>query len=156
MYELTNLDVIIRLSVSLICGLMIGFERQINNSIAGIHTNVLVCIGSCLFVFVSYGINELNSPSRIAAQVVTGVGFLGSGVIIKDSSQIKGVNTAATLWVSAAVGCICGSGLWLTGICSSIVVSILNYILRENHVRIFLKFMNIEKEKKEENIDTQV
>ena len=77
MYELTNLDVTIRLSVALLCGFVMGFERQINNSIDGIHTNVLVCVGSCLFVFVSYCINEINSPSRIAVQVVTGVGFLG-------------------------------------------------------------------------------
>ncbi len=98
-------------------------------------------VGSCLFVFVSYSIQEQNSPSRIAAQVVTGVGFLGSGVIIKDNSQIKGVNTAATLWVAAAVGCICGSGYWLTGVCSSVLVSLLNYILRDNHVRVLFNYL---------------
>ena len=143
MIPLTNLDVIIRFSFATVCGLLIGFERQINNSIVGIHTNVLVCIGSCLFVFVSYGLDEINSPSRIAAQVVTGIGFLGSGVIIKDSSQIKGINTAATLWVSASVGCLCGSGFWLTGVLTSIVVSFLNFLLRENHIK---TFMNLSKE----------
>jgi putative Mg2+ transporter-C (MgtC) family protein len=80
---------------------------------------------------VGNGLGEMNSPSRIAAQVVTGIGFLGSGIIIKDVNQIKGLNTAATVWCSAAIGCLCGCGLWITGVCSSLILALMNYILRD-------------------------
>ncbi len=143
---LSSLDVIIRLSISFTCGLFVGFERQLNNRIGGIHTCVLVCVGSCLFIFVGSGLGEVNSPSRIAAQVVTGIGFLCSGVIIKDTNQVKGLNTAATIWCCSAIGCLCGCGLWLTGICSSILLSILNYILREERIKILLKYLNVKEE----------
>ena len=121
---LSSLDVIIRLSFSFLCGLLIGIERQLNNKLSGIHTCVLVCIGSCLFIFVGSGLNEVNSPSRIAAQIVTGTGFLGSevpwdlrGVIVKDINNVKGLNTAATkkdpgsfIDSCSAIGCLCGCG----------------------------------------------
>ena len=138
---LSSLDVIIRLSFSFLCGLLIGIERQLNNKLSGIHTCVLVCIGSCLFIFVGSGLNEVNSPSRIAAQIVTGTGFLGSGVIVKDINNVKGLNTAATIWCCSAIGCLCGCGYWLTGCCSSIVISTLNYILREEHVKILMNYL---------------
>jgi putative Mg2+ transporter-C (MgtC) family protein len=91
----------------------------------------LVSIGSCLFVFVSASIDNDNSPSRVAAQVVTGIGFLGSGIIIKDNNQIKGINTAETIWCCGAIGCLCDCGLWLTGMCCGMFVAILNYTLRD-------------------------
>lgn len=130
-----NLDVCLRLCIAFLCGLLIGLERQLNNRIAGIHTNVLVSVGSCLFIFVGYGLGEINSPSRIAAQVVTGIGFIGSGIIVKDINNIKGLNTAATIWCTAAIGCLCGCGFWLTGICASVLIAICNYILRDAHLK---------------------
>lgn len=122
---------------------------------AGIHTCVLVSIGSCLFVFVSASIDNDNSPSRVAAQVVTGIGFLGSGItpwgrlksdeLIKDNNQIKGLNTAATIWCCGAIGCLCGCGLWLTGMCCGVFISILNYTLRDSLIkRVLGKFITEE------------
>lgn len=86
-----------------------------------------------------YGLGEVNSPSRIAAQVVTGIGFIGSGVMLKDSNQVKGLNTAATIWCTAAVGCLCGCGFWLTGWLSSLMIMVCNFVLRDAHVRSCLK-----------------
>jgi putative Mg2+ transporter-C (MgtC) family protein len=144
--SLTNVDVCLRIGISFLCGLLIGIERQLNNSVAGIHTNVLVCVGSCLFIFVGQGIGEINSPSRIAAQIVTGIGFIGSGIIIKDNNNIKGLNTAATIWCTGAIGSLCGCGFWITGACSSILIAICNYILRDAHIRTCLKFLEIKNE----------
>ncbi len=147
---LTLSDIVIRLACSFACGIFIGLERQLNHRLAGIHTCVLVSIGSCLFVFVSASIDNDNSPSRVAAQVVTGIGFLGSGIIIKDNNQIKGLNTAATIWCCGAIGCLCGCGLWLTGMCCGIFISILNYTLRDSLIkRILGKFIT---EEPKENI----
>ncbi len=152
---LSSLDIIIRLSLSFICGFFVGIERQLNNRIGGIHTCVLVCVGSCLFIFVGSGLGEINSPSRIAAQVVTGIGFIGSGVIIKDINQVKGLNTAATIWCCSAIGCLCGCGLWLTGICSSVIIAFLNYILRDSHIKFFLSLLKsrtISNEEQDNNV----
>lgn len=136
MPSLANIDVCLRISIAFLSGFLIGFERQLNNRIAGIHTNVLVSVGSCLFIFVGFGLNESNSPSRIAAQIVTGIGFIGSGVIVKDNNNIKGLNIASTIWCTAAVGALCGCGYWLTGLCSSMLISFCNFILRDAHLKL--------------------
>ena len=150
--SLTNIDVCLRIGISFLSGLLIGFERQLNNSIVGIHTNVLVCVGSCLFIFVGQGIGEVNSPSRISAQIVSGIGFLGSGIIIKDNNNIKGINTAATIWCTGAIGCLCGCGYWVTGLCSSILIAVCNYILRDEHLKFCFKLLdNKNKEVKSES-----
>lgn len=98
----------IRLAVAVLLGAVIGFERQWTRHQAGILTNVIVCAGS--FAFTSFGYLVMQGESditRIAAQVVSGIGFLGAGVIIRDGANIKGLNTAATVWASAAVGILC-------------------------------------------------
>jgi len=93
-----------------ICGFTIGFERQIHGSPAGLRTYSLVCIGSCLFGLVSThsrGVAYYESvadPTRIAAQIVSGIGFLGAGVIFKDRSRVHGLTTAANIWVTASIG----------------------------------------------------
>jgi putative Mg2+ transporter-C (MgtC) family protein len=101
----------------------IGLERQMRQKSAGYRTHVLVGLGSCAFTLVSaYGFaavlgDEVNlDPSRIAAQIVSGIGFLGAGVIFKGRSMVRGLTTAATVWVSAAVGMACGSGMLSLGI----------------------------------------
>jgi len=148
---ISSIDVIIRLCVAFLCGIIIGIERQLNNRTIGIHTNVLVCVGSCLFIFVGFAVQEQNSPSRIAAQVVTGIGFLGSGIIVKDNMSIKGINTAATVWCSAAIGCLCGSGFWLTGLCSSCTLACSNYILRDSNIKTILRVLGVEETSEETN-----
>lgn len=102
---------------------LIGVERQLRNKAAGYRTHVLVGLGSCAFTLVSaYGFSavlgsDVNlDPSRIAAQIVSGIGFLGAGVIFKGRNVVRGLTTAATIWVAAAVGMACGSGMLSLGI----------------------------------------
>jgi len=152
-FSLTNTDVILRISVAFLSGLLIGLERQLNGRTAGIHTCVLVSIGSCLFIFVGYGLGEINSPSRIAAQIVTGIGFIGSGVIIKDNEGVRGINSAGTVWCVGSVGALCGCGFWLTGLCSSILILVCNYILRDAHLKMCLQVLNLYSSKEKQHTD---
>jgi putative Mg2+ transporter-C (MgtC) family protein len=101
----------IRLLSAVAFGAVIGFERQWRQRLAGLRTNTLVALGAALFVvFASQFADE--SPTRVAGQVVTGIGFLGAGVIFKDGANVRGLNTAATLWCSGAVGLLAGAGYW--------------------------------------------
>ena len=110
-------DFSLRLGMALVFGAIVGFERQQRQRMAGIRTNALVCIGSCIFVMLGLLTpNEIN-PTRIAAQVVTGIGFLGAGVIMRDGLNVRGMNTAATMWCVAAVGTLTGMGfIWHAGL----------------------------------------
>ena len=99
-----------RISVCFMLGIIIGLERQYRRKIAGIRTITLVALGAFLFVSVSR-MTVSNDISRVAAQVVSGIGFLGAGVILRDGSNIRGLNTAATLWCSAAIGTLTALGL---------------------------------------------
>lgn len=93
-----------------LCGFSIGFERQIHGASAGVRTYTLVCLGSCLFGIVSTHANgaayyqSIADPTRIAAQIVSGVGFLGAGIIFKDNNKVHGLTTAANIWVCASIG----------------------------------------------------
>lgn len=120
---------IIRLCICFVLSILIGLERQLRHRMVGLRTNVLVCIGAFLFVYLSYGI-DANDKTRIAAQVVSGIGFLGAGVILRDGSKIKGLNTAATLWCVAAIGTLCASGLVIEATLGTIFVLLSNIILR--------------------------
>ena len=101
---------IIRISVCFILSFLVGFERQYRHRMVGLRTNVLVSLGAFLFVTAAYGLVP-NDMSRIAAQVVSGIGFLGAGVILRDGSKIKGLNTAATLWCVASIGVLSACGM---------------------------------------------
>ena len=109
---------IIKLIVAGLCGGLIGLERERDNKPAGIRTQMLVALGSALFMIVSLSVgSDLRvDPSRIAAQVVTGIGFLGAGAIIRDRGSVRGMTTAASIWVVAAIGLTIGAGLFLEGI----------------------------------------
>jgi putative Mg2+ transporter-C (MgtC) family protein len=96
--------------VALVMGVAIGLERQYRQHPAGLRTNALVCVGAALFVSLSHLADDRASPTRIASYVVSGIGFLGGGVILRDGMNVKGMNTAATLWCSAAVGVLSGMG----------------------------------------------
>jgi putative Mg2+ transporter-C (MgtC) family protein len=104
-------DFLINLAVAFLLGSAIGVERQLRQRTAGLRTNALVATGSALFVLIATSIPSNGDLSRIVSQIVTGVGFLGAGVIMKDGLSIRGLNTAATLWCSAAVGSMAGFGL---------------------------------------------
>ncbi len=101
-----------------ICGSLIGLEREARDKGAGIRTHTLVSLGSCLFTIVSVQLANTfgGDPSRIAAQIVSGIGFLGGGAIIQERDKVRGLTTAATIWISAAIGMACGLGQGLSGL----------------------------------------
>jgi putative Mg2+ transporter-C (MgtC) family protein len=120
----------IDLSVALVCGAIIGSERQIRQRMAGLRTNALVSLGACGFVIFSQLFPNEVSQSRVAAQVVSGIGFLGAGIIFRDGFNIHGVNTAATLWCSAGVGLLAGAGAWPYALLLTAFVVFINLGLR--------------------------
>lgn len=137
---------LIRIITCFILSICIGFERQYRHRMVGLRTNVLVCIGSFLFVCLSFGIN-VSDKTRIAAQVVSGIGFLGAGVILREGNKIKGLNTAATLWCVAAIGVLCASGMLIEAIVGTLIVLISNILLRLISLKIMNKLKLKNKEK---------
>jgi putative Mg2+ transporter-C (MgtC) family protein len=129
-----------RLALAAALGGAIGFERELRDREAGFRTHMLVCIGSALFTIVSaYGFREFLTsgdqvvradPTRIAAQIVTGIGFLGAGAIIRQGVSIRGLTTAATLWVAAAIGMASGAGYYAGAVLGTIVTLIALWPLR--------------------------
>jgi len=109
MPALSVADFALRLAVGVGCGALVGFERQWRARLAGLRTNALVATGATLFVLYSVA-TEDSSPTRVASYVVSGIGFLGGGVILREGFNVRGLNTAATLWCSAAVGVLAASG----------------------------------------------
>lgn len=109
--------VLIRVIASTIFGFGIGLERELTNKYAGLRTHILVCLGSCVFTILSlYAFpasvpGSHGDPARIAAQILTGIGFIGGGTVLRHGSSVTGLTTAATLWVAASIGMACGAGL---------------------------------------------
>src|SRR5262245_22509367 len=129
-WDLTTLtDPALRLTVALLLGSAIGFERQWNQKMAGLRTNALVALGACGFVAFSGLVGE-GDPTRVAAQVVSGIGFLGAGVILREGINVHGLNTAATLWCSAMVGTIAGAGYVGPAVLAAAFVVATNLLLR--------------------------
>ncbi len=123
-------EIAVRLAVAMLFGGLIGFERQWLQRMAGLRTNSLVAIGAAGFVVLSMNVPNDNNPTQVAAQVVSGVGFLGAGVILREGINVTGLNTAATLWCSAMVGTFAGAGqLAASGIAAGFVV-LTNLFLR--------------------------
>lgn len=114
----------LRLLAAMLAGGIIGLERQRSNKSAGIRTNTLVAIGSCMYVLVSVSLYDEsgNDPSRIISQIITGIGFLGAGVILQHKGSIRGLTTAATVWCSAGLGVLAGLGMyWELAICTAAI-----------------------------------
>jgi len=111
-------------------GAAIGLERQWRQHLAGLRTNTLVALGAAIFITYGRVVSDDGAAARIAAQVVSGVGFLGAGVIFKEGLNVRGLNTAATLWCSAAVGVLAGEGLALYGLMAAVLVICANTALR--------------------------
>ena len=122
-------DFLLRIIVSFALSFALGLERQWRRRVIGLRTNVLVCLGSFLFVSFSFLTNAYD-VSRIASQVVCGIGFLGAGVILKDKGNIKGLDTAATLWCAAAIGTLCASGFLLEALVGTLFILLANVVLR--------------------------
>jgi len=121
---------ILNLAVALGLSATIGFERQWRNRLAGLRTNTLVALGAASFVIFEQLIPGESSPTRVAAQVVSGIGFLGAGLIFREGLSVRGLNTAATLWCSAAIGVIAGAGYPLYATVATGFVVFVNLLLR--------------------------
>ena len=137
---------LIRILVCFILSFVIGFERQYRHRMVGLRTNVLVSLGAFLFVTASYGLLP-NDMSRIAAQVVSGIGFLGAGVILRDGNKIKGLNTAATLWCVASIGILSACGMLIEATVGAFLVLLSNIILRLISLAVMDKVKKNEKER---------
>jgi putative Mg2+ transporter-C (MgtC) family protein len=120
----------LNLFIAACLGASIGLERQWRQHLAGLRTNTLVALGAAIFVTYARAASDNEGATRIAAQVVSGIGFLGAGVIFKEGLNVRGLNTAATLWCSAAVGLLAGEGMGLYGLMAAVLVIGANVGLR--------------------------
>src|SRR5882724_13361792 len=123
----------LKLLLAMLCGGAIGFERELSRKAAGLRTNVLICIGAALYMIVSRHIGggaPYTDPARLAAQVVTGIGFLGAGVILQARGSIHGLTTAATIFVVGAIGISAGAGLFSLAAFSTGLIIVVLVLLR--------------------------
>ena len=153
LYSLPTLawpEVLLRLALAAVLGAAIGVERELREREAGLRTHLLVSVGSALFTIVSaYGFREFlvnggsvvrADPTRIAAQIVTGIGFLGAGAIIRQGLSVRGLTTAATLWVVAAIGMAAGAGYYSAAAITTVLVILSLWPLRIFAHRMFVRF----------------
>jgi putative Mg2+ transporter-C (MgtC) family protein len=126
-----QLDLALRLTVGLVLGAVIGFERELHRQPAGFRTHSLVALGAALFTVVSaFGFTGDNvDPTRIAAQIVSGIGFIGAGTILQYRGHIRGLTTAASLWSVAAIGTAAGAGLYVVAVVGTLLILVILSIL---------------------------
>lgn len=131
--ELALVEVIERLLLAAALGALIGLEREWNQKAAGLRTNTLIALGSALFTLMSIELSPRGTPAdptRIASQIVTGIGFLGGGAILRYGGSVKGLTTAATIWVNAAIGVACGGGEYrVAGVAALTTLIVLRLLL---------------------------
>ena len=125
----SDLVTIFRVVLAFLLGGLIGWERERHGISAGIRTYGAICLGSCVFGVLSLSITTAD-PSRIAAQIVTGIGFLGGGVIFRQGDYVSGLTTAATLWATSAVGLAVAFGFYFVSILTSVLIFLLLYLPR--------------------------
>ena len=130
MEGITTWEMVARVGVALLLGAVIGLERQWRQRSAGLRTYALVSLGSALFVVMAAMTPGEMSPTRVAAQVVAGVGFLGAGVIMRTGLNVQGLNTAGTIWCSSAVGVLAGSAMYIAAATGALAVLLVNIALR--------------------------
>ena len=132
MFDPSNLDLTLRVLAALLCGGVIGFERQVRSHAAGMRTHALAAEGAALFAIAgiliaseAYKLGyDRADPTRVASTVVQGIGFLAAGVIFGSGARVRGLTTAAGLWTTAAIGVLCGSGLYLIAIVATVATVI--------------------------------
>lgn len=141
-----DLSICIRLISSVLLGFVIGLEREMTNKYAGLRTNILVCVGACVFTLISiYGFPMVSvtgdefgtrDTARVAAQVVTGIGFIGGGTVLRHGATVFGLTTAATLWTVAGIGMACGAGMFGVALAATVLSIIVLVSVRffERHV----------------------
>ena len=128
---MTELEFISRVSVALVAGLVIGFERQWHHKFAGLRTTILVALGSAFYVLLSILITKSNGDvTRIIGQIVTGIGFLCAGVIFKEGISVHGLTTAGTVWCSSAIGCLAAGGFFIETLIATSLILLVNILLK--------------------------
>jgi putative Mg2+ transporter-C (MgtC) family protein len=143
--QISNLDQIVRIACAMLCGAIVGWERERREKAAGLRTHMFVCLGSALLMVVSsFGFADAISkgvvvldPSRIAAQVVSGIGFLGAGVIWFNRNKVRGLDTAAGIWTTSAVGLAAGAGMYVPAFSVTASVLLMNMLLKPIEQRLF-------------------
>jgi putative Mg2+ transporter-C (MgtC) family protein len=126
-----QIDIGIRLVVAAAAGMAVGIERELREQAAGLRTHMVVALGACLFTLVgAFGFGGEGDPSRVTAQVVTGIGFLGAGAILREGVSVRGLTTAGSLWVVAAIGCAVGAGLYFASAVATVITLISLWGLR--------------------------
>lgn len=129
---------LLRCGVAALCGGLIGIERELRNRPAGFRTNILICLGASIYMALGFLIPGAGvDPTRIAAQVATGVGFIGAGCIIQSGNQVQGLTSAATIWVVAAIGLVVGAGFPGLALISTALVLLTLAALRRVEKRLF-------------------
>ena len=132
-------SLLIRIAASIFFFFLLGVEREVTGKFAGLRTHILVSVGACVFTLLSLygfkmhiteGISGVNDPARIAAQIITGIGFIGAGTVMRHGNNIFGITTAATLWVCAAIGMACGTGMYDIAASASIFSLIVLVLIR--------------------------
>lgn len=127
---MSDIEIFVRLTLSCLLGGIVGLEREAQGRAAGLRTHILVCLGSALimmtsiYLFDKYSANNQMDPARLAGHVVSGIGFLGAGTIIRAGFSVKGLTTAASLWVVAALGLAVGCGFWKAAAATTVLVLI--------------------------------
>ena len=136
-FRIEDGDILIRIIFAIILGSMIGLERELTNKSAGLRTQIMVCLGACIFTILSiYGFSTavtlypLGDPSRVAAQIITGIGFIGAGTVLRQGLTITGLTTASTLWIVAAVGMACGCGKINLAVVSAVLAVAILVLIR--------------------------
>ena len=145
--NIINWEYVIRIAIAVVLGFSIGLERELTNKYAGLRTHILVCLGACVFTIISiYGFptfapgdnviidqaTGIRDTSRVAAQIVTGIGFIGAGTVLRNGPIVFGLTTAATLWIAASLGMACGAGMFDIAFAGT-VLSILTLVM----IRVF-------------------
>lgn len=145
-FQIADSDILVRIVTSIILGSIIGLERELTNKSAGLRTQIMVCLGSCLFTILSiYGFSTavtlypLGDPSRVAAQIITGIGFIGAGTVLRQGLTVTGLTTASTLWIVAAIGMACGCGQISIAIVTTILAVAILVLIRIFEVRLLPK-----------------
>ena len=133
---ITNTEMIIRLVMAMVLGGLVGWEREIYHKPAGFRTHILVCLGSSLFTILSFSFPcgpgfQAVDPSKIAAGIVMGIGFLGAGAILHGQGSVSGLTTAASIWVVAAIGMAAGSGFYMAAAVATGLVVLVLFVLNK-------------------------
>ncbi|MDR2943411.1 MAG: MgtC/SapB family protein [Treponema sp.] len=139
---ITEIDIVIRLCLAFAGGGIIGFERSFRRQVAGLRTHILIALGAASLMLLSIWLpqnftEKIGDPGRIAAQVVSGIGFLGAGAIIRLGSNIRGLTTAASLWLTAAIGLTIGAGMYVTAITAEILALVTLIVLHKVENKLF-------------------